>query len=246
MIDIKYDSEIIKNKRETIKKQLFERSINIKTDNFSKIEDNDLYILFELYDEIFLCSWFKDNFKGKIILKLSKQLSRAAGNTKTSKCIAEMKPEDIKFEIKISLNHLANFNKVDRIKYVGGIEAASVLDGLMLVFEHEICHVIEFLIYHKSSCSKKTFKNLIFNIFGHVESTHKLIGVKEANMSIFGMRPGDNVKFMAEGRTYNGFIQKINTRATVMCFDERGRYIDEFGRRLTKFYVPLESLMKDD
>lgn len=246
MINIKYDLDTINNKRAAIKTLLFESSENIESENFSKISDKDLYILFKLYDEIFLQSWFKDNFKGKIIFKLSKQLSRAAGNTRTKKNIAGIRPEEVEFEIKISLNHLVDFNKVDRLKYVGGIEAVSMLDSLMLVFEHELCHVIEFLICFKSSCSKKPFKDLIFSLFGQTETTHKLVSSNEVNIQAFGLKPGDRVKFQFNGKVISGFIQRINKRATVMCPDKQGNYVDKFGKHHKKFYVPLECLIKAD
>ncbi|MDD4781804.1 MAG: hypothetical protein PHT02_14540 [Tissierellia bacterium] len=244
MINIKYDLKTIEQKRAFIKLKLFEKSANIKTENFNKISEKDLYILYELYDEVFLNNWFKKNFKGIIIFKLSKQLTRAAGNTRTKKNIDKIVPKDIEFEVKISLNHLMNFNKVDRTKYVGGIEAGSMLDSLMLVFEHELCHVIEFLVCFKSSCKKKPFKDLILNLFGQSESTHELISVKEVNLNKYGLKPGDSVKFLYDGKYINGFIQRINKRATVMCLDNSGNYIDKSGRHYRKYYVSLEFLMK--
>jgi len=192
MINIKYNTDSIISKRALIKELLFEKSINIKCEDFSQISDNDLYILFNLYDEIFLKSWFKANFKGKISFKLSKQLTRAAGNTTTKRNLEEIKPEDVVFEIKISLNHLINFNKIDRTKYVGGIKANSVLDSLLLVFEHELCHVIEFIVCKKSSCNKKPFKELIFNLFGQTETNHKLVSTNEVTVKEYGIKPGDN------------------------------------------------------
>lgn len=244
MINIKYDLKTIEEKRALIKKNMFERSANIKEENFKKISEKDLYILYELYDEIFLNNWFKENFKGKVIFKLSKQLTRAAGNTRTKKNIAKIEPKDIEFEVKMSLNHLINFNKIDRIKFVGGIEAESVMDSLMLVFEHELCHVIEFLVCFKSSCKKKPFKDLIFNLFGQSESTHNLISTNEVNLNKYGLKPGDSVKFLYKGKYINGFIQRINKRATVMCPDKRGNYIDKSGKHYKKYYASLEILMK--
>lgn len=246
MINIKYDLETIGEKRALIKKKLFEKSANIKSEYFNKISENDLYILYELYDEIFLQGWFKQNFKGNIKFILSRQLTKAAGNTRTKKNIAEIRPEDIEFEVKISLNHLTNFNKIDRAKYVGGIEARSVTDSLMLVFEHELCHVIEFLLCNKSSCRKKPFKDLIYNLFGQTESTHKLVGDNEVKAFEYGIKPGDNVKFNYKGKYIYGFIQRINKRATVMCHDINGSYVDKSGRRYKKYYVPPESLLKAD
>lgn len=244
MINIEYNLNLIQEKRNLIKKNLFEKSANINEENFNKISENDLYILYQLYDEIFLNNWFKENFKGKIIFKLSKQLTKAAGNTRTKKNISEIDPKDIEFEVKMSLNHLINFNKIDRAKFVGGIRAKSVLDSLMLVFEHELCHVIEFLVCFKSSCKKKPFKDLIYNLFGQSESTHKLISNNEVNLSKYELKLGDKVKFLYNNKYINGFIQKINKRATVMCPDKMGNYIDKTGGRYKKYYVPLGNLIK--
>lgn len=246
MIGIKYESNIIKEKRKQIKKLLFDKSANIKSENFNNISEEDLYILFELYDEIFLKSWFKENYKGKIKFKLSRQLTRAAGNTRTKKNIAQIQNEDMEFEVKISLNHLINFHKIDRSKYVGGIEALSSLDSLMLVLEHELCHVIEFIVLKKSSCKKKPFKDLIYNLFCQTESTHKLVSTNEVSAQEFGLKPGDNVKFLYNGKYVYGFIQKINKRATVMNPHAQGNYVDKLGRRYKKFYVTLGNLMKTD
>lgn len=244
MFNIKYDINTINKKRELIKKILYEQSKNIKTVDFIKISDTDLFILYNLYDEIFLESWFKENFKGEIKFKMSRQLSRAAGNTKTKKNIATIKPEDIEFEIKISVNHLTNFDKIDRSKYVGGIEAKNKLDSLLLVFEHELCHVIEFLIYKKSDCNKQIFKNLIFDLFGQNETTHKLVSMREANYQEFGLVPGDKVIFENDGVEFNGFITKINKRAIVMSPSIYGKYVDKTGQHYTKYYIPLSCLMK--
>ncbi len=244
MLNIKYYFITISEKRIQIKNALFEKSTNIKTENFDKISDKDLYILFELYDEIFLKKWFKQNFEGKIKLILSRQLKSAAGNTRTKKNIAQIQNEDLEFEVKISLNHLVNFDKINRCKYVGGIEVFSKLDSMMLVFEHELCHVIEFIIFKKSSCKKKPFKELIYNLFGQTESTHKLVSANEINVREFGLRLGDKVKFQYNDKCINGFIQRINKRATVMSLDKQGSYIDKLGKTYKKFYVPLESLIK--
>lgn len=244
MIDIEYDLQRVNEKRAAIKEALFEKSTNIKSESFNNIDTKDLYVIFELYDEIFLKFWFKQNFKGKIKFILSRQLTRAAGNTRTKKNISQIRNEDMEFEVKISLNHLSNFNKIDRSKHVGGIEAHSVLDSLMLVFEHELCHVIEFIVLKSSSCRKKPFKNLIFQVFKHTESTHRLVGTDEVNAHDYGMKIGDSVKFLHRGKYIQGFIQKINKRATVMNPDVRGNYIDKSGKRYNKVYVPLDSLVK--
>lgn len=244
MFDIKYSTNTIDEKRNIIKQLLFEKSENISGVNFAQISNDDLYLLYHLYDEIFLNSWFKKNFKGKIIFKLSKQLTRAAGNTTTKKHIEKINPEDVEFQIKISLNHLMNFHKVERDKYVGGIKAENNLDSLMLVFEHELCHVLEFLICYKSNCKREPYKNLINNLFGHIESTHNLVTNKELCLTEYGFKIGDNVKFEFKGKQLTGKINKINKRATVMSPSTHGNYVDNKGQHYVKFYIPLDHLKK--
>lgn len=244
MFNIKYDLNIIDEKRNIIKNKLFEKSANIKQVDFTQISNSDLYLLYNLYDEIFLNSWFAENFKGKITFKLSKQLTRAAGNTTTKKHIEKIKPEEVEFQIKISLNHLFNFDKIDRDKYVGGIQANSKLHSLMLVLEHEICHVIEFLICKKSSCKKEPFKKLIFNLFGQSESTHKLVTSREASFAEYGLVIGNKVTFEFQGKQIIGIINNINKRATVMSQNNKGNYIDRNGQHYIKYYIPLNCLTK--
>lgn len=245
MIGIKYDLYTINEKRNLVRNLIYDRSVNINEENFNVISSNDLYLLFDIYDKVFLNNWFKENFKGKIIFKLSKQLSKAAGNTRTKKNISLIKDEDIEFEIKISLNHLNNFDKVERNKSVGGIQVNSKIDSVMLVFEHELCHVIEFLIYKKSSCKKKPFKELIYDVFGQTETTHNLINAHEANINAHDFKIGDKVCFNYESKKLIGFVSRINKRATVMSPDKRGSYVDKMGNRYIKFYVPLNGLEKN-
>jgi len=244
MVNLKYDLATIDKKRELVKNKLFEKSKYIKTIDFKEISDYDLHIIYNLYDEIFLDSWFKDHFKGKITFKLSKQLSRAAGNTKTKKNIGLLKEEDIEFEIKISVNHLLNFDKIDRSKFVGGIEVKSKLDSLLLVFEHELCHVIEFLIYKKSDCNKQIFRDIIYNLFGQHETTHKLVSSREVNYEKYNLLVGDQVSFDYDGIKIYGFINKINKLATVMSPSHHGKYVDKKGQHYTKYCVPLSCLAK--
>jgi hypothetical protein len=242
MINIKYDLNTIQDKRETIKRLLYERSDCIKSENFSSISDKDLYILFELYDMIFLDGWFKNNFSGKIKLKLSRQLTRAAGNTRTQKNIGQLKKDEMEFEIKISLNHLDDFDKTERDKYVGGIKVEKKIDSLLLVLEHELCHVIEFITCGRSSCSKKPFKEMVYDIFGQEETTHKLVSHKEIVYEKYGFRQGDCVAFEYKGKRMNGKINSINKNAIVMCPNLFGRYVDKSGTRYSKFSVPINYL----
>lgn len=244
IINIKYEENIIIQKKLRIREQFFTFSNNIKNGNIEVITEKDLKILFGLYGTIFLEDYFKDYFKGSIKFSLSHQMTKSAGITKTPRDIAFISPEKQQFEIKISLDFLFDFYKSTREKSVGGIIANDPLDALMLVLEHEICHVIEFHIFKFSSCKKQQFKTIINNIFGHKESYHKLTTNSELIYKDFGLKQNDKVSFDYEGKILKGIIYRINKRATVMVEDKKGTYKNQFGKSFSKFYVPINSLKK--
>jgi hypothetical protein len=98
------------------------------------------------------------------------------------------------------------------------------LEAFQLVFEHELCHVIEFVFFNTSNCSKKRFKVLSNNIFGHTESYHKLPTNRQIAQQKYGFKIGDKVTFIFKGKTIQGIIFNINKRATVMVEDSNGHY----------------------
>jgi hypothetical protein len=244
LTNIKYDEDIIKQKRLQIREQLFALSNNIKNGNIEVISEKDLKILFGLYDTIFLEEYFKDSFKGSIKFALSHQMTKSAGITKTPRDIASISPEKQQFEIKVSLDFLFDFYKSKREKFVGGIIASDPLDVLMLVLEHEICHVIEFHIFKFSSCKKARFKTIINNIFGHKESYHKLATNSELIYINFGLKPNDKITFEYEGKVLKGIIYRINKRATILVEDKKGLFKNLFGKSFSKYYIPVDSLKK--
>lgn len=241
---IKYDENTIIQKRIQVREQLFSTSKNIKNGNIEVISEKDLQLLFNLYDTIFLESYFSLNFKGILKFKLSHQMTKSAGITRTPRNIAVIPPEKQQFEIKISLDFLFDYYKSMREKSVGGIITNDPIDVLMLVFEHEICHVIEFHIYKKSSCKKIRFKTIANNIFGHKESYHKLTTNSELTFLNYGLKANDKVGFEYEGKLLKGIIYRINKRAIVMTEDKKGTYTNNFGKRFSKYYVPINEIQK--
>lgn len=219
------------------------QSPNINNGKIKTISVMDLKKMFELYDCIFLNDWFKNNFRGKFIFSLSKRMTKSAGITLCPKNIARIKPEEVNLEIRIGVDFLFQYDLVDGKKTVCGIKTEDSLQALQLVFEHELCHAIEFLLFYKSSCAGKRFKALSFNLFGHNESYHKLPTNKQIASQNLGLRVGDNVTFDFEGKKLKGFIYNITKRATVMVKNTKGQLIDKNGNRYSKYYVPLSKLV---
>jgi hypothetical protein len=232
----------IVSKRAEISKLLIQKSANIKNGTISTISTADLKLMFELYDQIFFGSWFKHNFKGKIKFSLSRRMTKSAGLTLCPKNIDKIKPEDLIIEIKIGVDFFFQYGSIKGCNTVCGIKTKSSLEALQLVFEHELCHVIEFIHFKESNCSGDRFRAIANSLFGHTESYHKLPTYKQIAKQKFSLNIGDTVSFTFNGKRLQGILYNINKRATVMVRDKDGPFADNQGNRYSKYYVPLTLL----
>ena len=58
---------------------------------------------------------------------------------------------------------------------VNGLLCRDRTEALQRVFEHELLHLLEMLIWARSSCSAARFRGLAWNYFGHTATKHDLI-----------------------------------------------------------------------
>lgn len=239
LFTIRYTDAEIQAKRKEVARGLIKHSRNIKDPVINCIGSSDLHLLFQLYDQIFFRHWFARNNRCKIKFSLSTRLSKTAGKTLCPKNIERLRPEERWLEIRLGTDFFFHFHETNNVKSVAGITTDSALEALQLVFEHELCHVIEFIYFHSSNCRQARFKTLALNIFAHTASTHQLPTSKQIAEQKYGIKIGDTVKFNFENRTLEGKIYKINKRATVMVKDKNGTHIDKQGNRYTKYYVPI-------
>lgn len=237
-----YTEGEILDKRNEIARRLMVLSPNIKSPDITRIAPSDLRLLFDLYDQLFLNGQFFTVFPGKIIFSLSGRLSKVAGKTICLRNMEKIKPADLKLEIRIGTAFLFQFDEINSAKSVAGIPTENSLEALQLVFEHELCHVLEFITWHKSSCRQKRFKTLAQNLFGHTASTHQLPTSRQIAEQKYGFKLGDTVSFSYENRKYEGILYRVNKRATVMVRDKKGTYRDKQGNKYACYYVPLEYL----
>jgi len=242
ILNTKILSDTIDNRREKVSKLMMQKSANIKNGTISTISVNDLELLFQLYDEIFFEDWFKKEYKGKLKFSLSRRMTKSAGLTLCPKNIDKIKPEEVVIEIRIGVDFFFQYDSVEGGKTVGGVKTNNGLRALQLVFEHELCHVIEFLHFKVSSCSKERFKVLASNLFGHTESCHKLPTYRQIAVERFGLNIGDTVSFNFDGKKLKGILYNINKRATIMVRDKNGSLADKDGVRYSKYYVPLKRI----
>lgn len=239
IIKTKRNKDEINCKREEISKILKLRSPNIKNGTISTISTTDLSLLFQLYDQIFFESWFKEAFKGKMRFSLSQRMTKSAGLTICPKNIDRVKPEELVIEIRIGVDFFFQYGLVEGSNTVCGIKTSNSLEALQLVFEHELCHVLEFVHFKESNCGRERFKGISSNLFGHTGSHHKLPTHRQIANQKFGLNIGDTVSFNFEGKRLKGILYNINKRATVMVRNDKGSLIDDKGNRYSKYYVPL-------
>jgi len=244
IITVKYREKEILKKRRLVGDLFTQRSANVKSPDIKVISDNDLALLFELYDHVFFQGWFADNFPGTLGFKLSRRMTKSAGITSCPRNIDLSRPESMKLEVRISLDFIFHYDIVKGSHMVSGLPTKNSLQALQLVFEHELVHVMEFVHFRRSNCHQERFQTIARNLFGHTDSYHQLPTTQQIARQKLGIVPGDKISFPYEGKRLEGFIHRINKRATVMVSDQRGDFSDHKGNRYTKYYVPLSIIRK--
>lgn len=125
---------------------------------------------------------------------------------------------------------------------VGGLECRTRLDALQRILEHELIHLVELLVWDRTSCSRDRFASMVHRLFGHTACSHQLITPREVAREKYQVGVGDLVHFDdRDGRTLTGRVNRITRRATVLVPDARGQLYSD-GQRYAKFYVPLSQL----
>jgi len=239
-----YSDRDIELKRELIKEKLKTGSPHITSDNFEVVKDSDLCKLFMFYNECFLENKFSIEFIDGIVFKFTRRLKRSGGITKI---FQSNKDKSVRYEIHINLDMIFEFSYSGESRHACGVEVNSSMDALLAIFEHEICHVLEHVVYGSTSCKKERFKDMAVRLFGHGESTHGLMTAQEKLSKEYGLKVGDRVSFEFEGKIYRGMIGRITKRATVYVEDKKGGFVSkDDGKRYGKFLIPLGHLKKTE
>jgi hypothetical protein len=234
------DSEAIAASTSAIHAHVLKESNYIDKPNFSRIHSDDLEILFDKYDTRFFQGEIKQAL-GTIPHRfgLSNRMTSSGGKTAR---YTDRRTGEKWFEISASTAILFEcFDEDHRPIVASGIVCRDRLDALQRVMEHELIHLIELLLWEKSSCSQSRFHSISLRFFGHTENRHRLITPREKSIVKFGIRPGMKVRFRFDGIEHTGMVNRINKRATVLVEDRHGmRYSD--GKHYSKFYIPIQML----
>jgi hypothetical protein len=225
---------------------ILRESDNVKQPNFESIGIDDLARLFNLYDRAFFGGQLAHTVKEKtglpVVFRLSSIMTRAGGKTILHRQRLPGSQVQTHYEIAVASHMLfMTFNQADRPVVVCGSTCKNRLEALQRILEHEIIHLAELVVYGKTSCTGRRFKDLAANIFGHTGTKHTLVTPAEHAATQHGIRVGAMVSFEFEGRRLVGQVNRAHRRATVLVEDAAGLPYSD-GKKYKKFYVPLERL----
>ncbi len=232
---------------QTIHTTVLTSSPYMKSANFRTFHADDLKFMFQQYDQLVLNGACGRALNGRpLTFHLSKRMTRAGGKT-SWKSIRDRRTGSVREEFEISVSsHLLfqTFRNETRSVTVTGLECTDRLQAMQRIVEHEIVHLSEQLAWRSSSCRAARFQSIAVRLFGHQAHTHDLVTTAEVAHQ-HGVRRGSRVAFEFEGRRYQGIVNRITTRVTVLVASPQGeRYSD--GNRYMKFYIPLNMLQNPD
>jgi hypothetical protein len=248
LLALRYPPEQVAARARLIYEALLRPPSGLGSGNFVALATGDLALLFDLYDGHFFQGGVRrllDATSAPLTFHLSRRLTRSAGTTK------RLAPRGLppgapgaRYEIAISTALLGQtFRDVERSVAVNGLECRDRLEALQRVFEHELVHLVEMLVWGVSSCARDNFRALAGNWFAHTDTRHDLITQRERARVKFDLRVGDAVAFDFEGRPFAGVLNRITRRATVLVESADGEAYSD-GKRYRKYYVPLQMLRK--
>ncbi|MCA8996835.1 MAG: hypothetical protein KDA80_07615 [Planctomycetaceae bacterium] len=215
------------------------RSRWMKSANFEVFDAGDLENLFEFYDGLFFEGRVRQ-LLGEASLKFRISARMTSAGAKTFRYQSRQTGERW-YEIAVAGNLLFDsFDGSQRDITVCGRTCSTTLEALQRLMEHELLHLVELLVWSKSSCSASQFQSMARRFFGHTDFRHALITPKEQARDL-GIHVGAQVRFEYEGQTFVGRVNRITKRATVLVESRQGRLFND-GFRYETYYIPLEML----
>lgn len=233
-----WSDDLVAHRLRQVREYVLGQSRHLNREDFSVVHPRDLHLLFEAYDKFFFEGLCSHALEGQSLsFRLSARMTKAGGKTTrfTSRTGA------VSYEISVAVSMLFDsFEEDSRSVTVCGVECTSRFAGLQRIFEHELVHLIEMLCWGESDCSAARFQGITARHFRHTAHTHDLITRKEQAAEA-GIRVGSMVGFTFEGRAYQGRVNRVTKRVTVLVEDAGGQLFSD-GKRYRVIYVPIGSL----
>ena len=239
----KFGSEQREQLWSEIAQTVLSKSKVMRSDNFQVTTGADLQRMAELYDEKFFDGHALAVARSHgIEFRWSKRMTSNGGKTVRYVQPSRGDAQATRYEIVLSATLLfQTFGDLQRPVRVTGLLCQNRLQAMQRILEHEMIHLIEMLVWEDSCCAAARFQTIAGRMFGHTEHKHNLITQQERASEKFNVRVGSNVQFALDGIRYNGIVNRITRRATVLVMDPQGQLYGD-GRKYRKFYVPLSHL----
>jgi hypothetical protein len=177
---------------------ILEGSPYVRAANFTTLHSDDLETLFDLYDTSFFsgqCSSLVRAAHSALRFRISKRMTSAGGKTTRERRRVATGSVQVVYEIAVSAVLLFHtFHDVERPITVTGIRCRDRLEALQRVFEHELVHLVELLLWDRSNCEHPRFQSIAARLFGHTANTHALVTPRERAADKFRVSPGDHVE----------------------------------------------------
>jgi hypothetical protein len=237
-----FDAEAAAAARRTVRERLLESPRTLDGPAFTRLHADDLATLTSAYDAVF--------FDGKLRVALGTTLLRFGFSTRATKRgggtvrTAPAGGQAVRYGIVISTTPLMeSFRTPGAEVRVCGLVCGDRLDALQRVVEHELVHLAEMLAWDASSCSRPRFQGIAARLFGHTSHQHEMLTPGQRASVVHGIRPGDAIWFEHQGKRYEGTVNRITKRATVLIPHPAGQAFSD-GKRYQVVYVPIPSLRR--
>lgn len=223
-----------------VSESMLRESAYLRHPNFEEIGDVDLARCFQLYDTLFFDGLLAaEQSRTPLTFRISSRMTKAGGKTTRFR---DRRTSEIRYEIAVSSTLLfESFEEGQRTIEVTGYQCENRLEALLRIFEHELVHLAELMAWESSSCSRKRFRSIASRFFGHTAFHHQLVTPRETALIKHGIQVGEHARFVLDGVTHVGLVNRITRRATVLVESRRGQRYSN-GKKYLKYYVPLELL----
>jgi hypothetical protein len=146
-----------------IKESVLRESQHLDTENFTCVHPVDIEQIFDLYDQLFFENGCRNLLSDTpLSFRLSRRMTRSGGKTSRRE-IRDFIGKVVNKEYEVAVSETLLFQAFEgnhRPVVICGIECENRLEALQRIMEHEITHLVELLIWSKSSCSATRFQSI--------------------------------------------------------------------------------------
>lgn len=229
---------VIQHKRSQILEALIKADPRFGAIPVLSVKYSTLQLMLQYYDAVFLGGILGQRYHS-IKVTASSRLLSAAGKFIHPKTLTAY-PDA---EIRMSSDFL--FRMKEGPFELNGLTVPTPQEAFLVVFEHELCHAVEFAYYGATGHSSR-FMYFARGVFGHTKHTHELPTIAAETTQKTGISVGSHVSFPYEGQTLSGIVSYLGKSARVMVPSPRGNYYmnNDHSKTYLKYQVPVSLLTR--